>query len=351
MLKSKLQTIKNIRKAYLFGLAALIGGANLAILLPSAYAAGTYLSNVSVAETNMDVSGNSEVAISFKTSSSNTGTSLSVTFTGWTGSTAGIVNTTQTVTNGCAAFPGLSGANLPGTPTASGSSATVTFSGLTAMTASTQYCVTLSSTSAVTNPSTAGQYGVSVTAGTDSATTAEIDVLTSDQYTVNATVPPSFTMTSPTSPDNFSANLSSSGVTTTGGTSVTVTTNAKNGWYVWAEDSNAGLASASNGYTIPSVPTGANESFSSGTYGPGVAAYGLGVTSVTSSGSATTNYADAGGTTGGGLSNAALNEIADGTSSTNGSTVNIKELANIAGTTPAGADYTDVITLVGSGSF
>lgn len=333
----------------LIALALLLGLVNLGVL--SSASATTYLTKLTVAETNMTAAGTSEVGISFQTSASNTGSSLALTFTGWTGGTSGTVNATQSVTNGCAAFPGLSGSNLPGTPTASGSSATVTFSGMSAMSASTQYCVTLSSSSAVTNPTGAGQYAVSVTAGSDSATSAEIDVISSDQYTVNATVPPSFTMTSPTTPDNFSANLSSSALTTTNGTSVTVTTNAKNGWFLWAEDNNGGLKSTSQSYTIATVPTGANQSFGSGTYGPGHEAYGLGVTSVTTSGSANAYYADAGGNTGGGLSSSVLNEIAAGTVATNGSTVNLKELANIAGTTPAAADYTDTITLVGSGSF
>ena len=226
MLNTKVKKSNKFSRIYLVVFSLVLALVNSAVF--SQASASTYLSKVTIAETNMTTGGSSEVGISFQTSASNTGTTLSVTFTGWTGGSSGSVNTTQTVTNGCAAFPGLSGSNLPGTPTASGSSATLTFSGLSALTASTQYCVTLSSASAVTNPTSAGQYSVSLTAGSDSATTAEIDVISSDQYTVNATVPPTFTMTSPTSPDNFTAPLSASALTTTGGTSVTVTTNAKN---------------------------------------------------------------------------------------------------------------------------
>jgi hypothetical protein len=85
----------------------------------------------------------------------------------------------------------------------------------------------------------------------------------------------------------------------------------------------------------------------------GGAHYALGVTSVTS-GAATTAYADAGGTTGGGLTVPATgyNEIASNSSPTSANdNVVIKELADIASTTPPATDYSDIVTIVGAGSF
>ena len=301
--------------------------------------------------TPMIVSDGQSLAIAFTTvSATATNPTITLTFTGWTGGAAGIVNTTQTINNtGCTALTGAS-AGIPGTLAASGSGAVLTIAssgGSNALSATTSYCTELTSTTAVTNPSAGGVYGVTINDGTDSQTD-EIDVLTSgaNAYTATATVGPTFTMTLTGSTDALGS-LGTGAVTLSPGIPVAIATNAATGWFVWAEDSNAGLksTSAGGGTQIPTVTTGSNQTMNSGSFGPGHAAYGLGV-----SADNTTNYAYGGGTTGGGLSTSTFNEIA--TLGTPGSAnFTAHELANIATSTPAATDYSDVVTLIGAGSF
>jgi hypothetical protein len=308
----------------------------------------------------MIVSAGQSLAIDFTTATATTGTTtITLTFTGWTGSTAGIVNTTQTAptTGGCTTlFPGTPTA-VPGTLTAAGASTTITISGVTAMAATTNYCTTLPSVTAVTNPAAAGPYSVVVSTASDTQTTS-IDVLSSgaNAYTITGTITPSFTMSLSSNTDTFASNLTSTGVVVSTGITTTINTNAKSGWYLWAEDANAGLHSTQAGYTIPTVATGSNYNFSTN---HGTEGYGMGVvTSGTDTGiTNTTNYAYGGGTTGSGLSTSSYNEIATATGPASGSTgsstdsIVTHELANISASTAPATDYTDTITLIGAGSF
>ncbi len=335
--------LRAIQKSYIWLLLALLLLGNFAFM--SKVFATTYTTQTQIAETNMLTSGNSEVALSFKTSASGGGTSLTLTFNGWTGGAAGAVNATQPVTNGCALFNGMAGANLPGTPAATGNAGTgvITFTGVTALSASTAYCVTLTSATAVTNPTASGVSTVSIVAGNDNSTVA-IDTISNDSYTVSATVAPTFTLSLPSTTDSLGT-LSAGALTTSTGVTATVSTNANSGWFLWAEDTQAGLHSATESKTINTVTTGSNHTMNGGAIG--TEAYALGVTSA----NATTNYADAGGITGGGLSTSTFYEIATNNAPANSVAVNIKELADIANTTPAANDYSDIITIVGAGSF
>jgi hypothetical protein len=297
--------------------------------------ATTYLTKSSIVESSMTASSGTSLALSFKTSASGGGTSLIIAFS------SGTVATTQPVTNGCTGFGSLAGANVPGTPAATGSGSTITFSGITAYAASTQYCVTLSSATALTNPA-ASTFTATVTAGND-VSTLGLDSISNNSYVVSATVAPTFTMSLPSTTDALGT-LSSTAYSSSTGVTATVTTNAVNGWFLWAKDTNAGLTSANAGYTIPTVPTTSNANMSTNIGSP---FYALGVTTS----NATTNYADTGGSTGGGLSASTYNEVATASTATASSTVTLKELADISGTTAPGNDYTDTITVVGAGSF
>jgi hypothetical protein len=297
------------------------------------------MSNASVLETNMNASGTSSVYVVFKAGAADAAGTVTVNFNGFT------VNATQTVsTASCVAVFGGSTVVLPttGTLSAAGATTTVTVSAVNALTSGTSYCFQLTSASAVTNP-TAGNYNnVVITDGTDT-TTVGVDVISNDQISVTATVPPSFTLTFGGNSDSLGA-LSSSTDTSSTGVSLTVATNAANGWGLWAEDANAGLHSTAANKTIATVPTTANYNFATNHNAEN---YGMGVTT----GNATTIYADAGGHTGAGLSTSAYNEIATAGAPTSSATVTVKELANISGTTPAAVDYGDTITIVGAGSF
>jgi len=291
----------------------------------------------------MIVSAGQSVAIDFKTVGSGA-TTASVNFNNFTG---GTVNTTQSISStGCTTyFP--TATLLPGSISASGSGTTVSISSITALSATTEYCTVLTSTSAVTNPGSGGVYSALITVGSDSQT-ASFDVLSSgaNAYSITGTVTPAFTMSLSGSTDSFPGNLTAGGLTVSSGITVTINTNAASGWNLYAKDSNTGLASASASHTIASVSPGSNVDFSTGASGPGNEAYGLGVST-----NATTNYAYTSSNHGGGLSSSAFNRIAtSGTTAANVTQV-LHELANIAGTTQPGADYTDTITVIGSGQF
>ncbi len=334
-------------QATLIMIFALIMG-NLAFI-PRIFAQ-TYLTKSTVMLYNMDASGNSEVAFAFTTATAGA-TSVTLDFNGWTGSTAGIVNTTQTIsTTGCTAITGASTA-LPGSITAAGSSSTVTVSSVTALSASTSYCAILTSASAVTNPSATGDYTVTITAGSDTSTVA-VDVISNDQVIISAVVPPTFSLALSSNTDSFTSNLSPSSIVGTTGITATVNTNAKNGWFLWGVDSNAGLRSATQSYTIASTTPGTNATLTAGTEGYLTGLPSTGITQGSGSGttSATTAYASSGSGNGSGL-NSTEHLLASSTGTANGAVVTIKEYAAISSVTPAASDYSDTITLVGAGSF
>jgi hypothetical protein len=304
--------------------------------IPKAFA--STMTAASVLETNMNSSGTSSFFIDFKAGAADGAGSLTITWpSGFT------IAATQTIsTAACTAvFSGASA--LPGSITAAGSGQVVTVSSVGALTSGTQYCAQLTSTTAVTNNSSTGNYTVTLADGSDS-TTVGIDVISNDQISVTATVAPSFTLAFGANSDSLGT-LSSSALTTSTGVGLTVSTNAANGWGLWAEDSQAGLHSTAASKTIATTSTGSNHSMNGGIID--TEAYALGVTSA----NATTNYADAGGTTGGGLSTTVWNEIASAAAPGSSVAVNLKEFADISGTTPAAPDYTDKITVVGVGSF
>ncbi len=294
----------------------------------------------------MIISAGNSFAVDFKTVASGA-TSATINFNNFTG---GSVNATQTLdnTNTCVNyFP--SAVHLPGAPTASGSGTTVTVSSFTALSATTEYCTILSSTTALTNPGSGGVYSALVTVGSDSQTAA-FDVLSNsgvniNSYTITGTVNPSFTMSMSAASDSFPGALSPTALTVSSGITITINTNAASGWTLAAEDTNAGLKSASAGnHLVSSVSTGSNHTMNGGTLG--TEAYALGV-----SANNTANYAYGGGTSGGGLSSSAYNQIATNASPAANVTTVLHELADISGTTPPGTDYTDTITVVGSGQF
>lgn len=311
-------------------------GASLVAALPQAHAAT--MTRASVIEYNMNAAQASAFAVVFTAGASDASGTLTVNFGTW----GGTVNASQTVaTTGCQATTGATNV-LPGTLTASGTGQVVSVAGVTALTAGQSYCVVLTSASAVTNPAATGTYPVILNDNGDTVTVA-IAVITNDQVTVSATVPPSFTMSLSGNTDTL-GNLSASSVTSSTGVTTTISTNGNYGWYLLAQDTQAGLRSTSQSKTIPSVALGSNANM---TTKIGTESYALGVTTA----NATTNYADAGGTTGGGLSTTAFNQIAIGSGAVSGATITTKSLATIAATTPAANDYSDTITLVGAGSF
>ena len=345
-----------IRRASTLGLASLLLSANL--LLSLAPASAATLTNSYIRLNRMAAGQGTSFRLVFTTVGSGA-TSVAVNFNGadsttWTG-TSGAVNTTQSVSSAsCASETGATA--LPGSITAAGSGSTVTISSVTALSATTAYCVDLTSSTALTNAS-AGEYHPTITVGSDTTTVA-VRTVTNDQIVVNAIVPPTFNFAiggCASNTDNFTANLAIGSVGTTGGCTVTVNTNATNGWVAWAKDSNTGLNSTSASKTISSTTPGTNATLSSGSEG-----YVFSVTSITQgTGAGTVSASNAYGNGSGGTAGAAqgsgldatLRQVASSTGTANGAVFTVKARAAISGTTPAANDYTDTITVIGAGTF
>lgn len=303
--------------------------------------------------------------VQFKTVASGA-TSVVIDFNGadstsWT-TTGGAVNSSQSVSNAtCASETGDTA--LPGgSLSASGSGSAITISGVTALAATTTYCVDLTSTSAVTNAN-AGEYHPTITAGSDSTTVA-VRTISDDQYTITATVPPTFNFViAGGNTDNFTSSLSTSSVVSTAGKTVTITSNASAGWIAWVKDLNGSsgastkgaLKSASAGnYTIPTTNSNALGS-ASHTLATASEDYGLGVTIATDAaggGTVTLDPAyDGTSTKAGVLDPTNYRAVASANGTANGDAITLTERATISGNTPAATDYTDTISLIGAAEF
>ena len=319
--------------------------ANLAFVLPRVTAdtltKTTILELGGAANVNpMIASDGQQIAVDFVT-----GAAPSTTFTINFGALT--VAATPTVDNASCTTYFPSASHFGTTPTAAGASSIITVTGTGVETAAHEYCLLLTTATTVTNGS-AGVDTAIITDGTGSQTAA-FDVLASsaNAYSITGTVAPTFTM-SMGSTDTFPASgvLNPAAVNVSNGNTVTINTNALSGWELYAKDSTGaaagGLTSVSAGHTISSTLPGAAETLVS----TGTENYALGVAT-----DPTAAFTTNGTTTGGGLTGNAFNEIATNAAPANGVTTVLKELAALSGTTPPGADYTDTITVIGTGSF
>ncbi|MEO8785405.1 MAG: hypothetical protein ABI221_03890 [Candidatus Saccharimonadales bacterium] len=278
-------------------------------------------------------------------------TTTRVTFpTGYTlGSAA---NFTTSTTN--LAWP-TGGTAWPGIGTATTVSGQVVTFPSTTLTVGTLYCFNWTNTAAVTtaasasnaNTGTVATYTVTPTLiDTGSFTTSTV---TNDQIVVSATIPAAFSFALSGNTDPLGALSTSAVVSSPSPQTVTINTNAKNGWSVWAKDSNTGLNSASAAATIASTTPGSNSTLVAGTAG-----YNTGITSSQTSGLGTITVASpfVGGSTGkGGGLNTSLATLASSNGSGSGSVLTLTNNVAINATTPAAADYTDTITITGAGLF
>ncbi len=250
---------------------------------------------------------------------------------------------------------------LPGTLSVAGdnsvSSKHITISGVTNLSATTTYCVDIGRTGTndpVTNPA-AGLYAIVIETRDDSdnvidQATIGARVITDDQIVVSAIVPPSFNFVLDGNATSFTSNLDSGDVAYTTPRTVTITTNATQGWIAWARSSNEGLSSAAAGHTIASTTPG-----TAATLTPGTEGYVLGVDASDAGGGGTVTVAAAYAGTdsdddGSGLDNA-FRQIASANGTANGDVLTLIGKASIEALTPAGVDYTDTWTIIGAGSF
>jgi hypothetical protein len=270
------------------------------------------------------------------------------------------INTTQVASSAtCASETGATA--LPGTLTAAGDNSagvkTILADGLSDLSVSTDYCVDFTTSNAVTNPLNAGQYIINIE--TLTSANAVIDdkdvgtsVISDDQIVVSAVVPPIFNFALSGNTDAFTTNMTLTGVTSTSGLTATIVTNASKGWICWAKDSNQGLSSATAPYTIATSGSidGTPSALSGGSEG-----YVLDVdmtTDATGGGAVTIDPEYNGTTTAdGGTLSGTFQPVATASGTANGDVITFINRAAIAGSTPAGSDYTDTMTIVAAGNF
>lgn len=219
----------------------------------------------------------------------------------------------------------------------------------------TLYCFNWANTAAVTTKSSA----TSSNAGTVSTYASGPTIIDSAPYTsatitddsivVTATVPAVFSFALSGNTDPLGTLSTSSVVTSATPRTATISTNAKNGWMLWAKDLNTGLNSATASSTIASTTPGTNSTLVSGTTG-----YNIGATSSQVGGSGTISitapFVGSGAGQGGGL-DTTLRTVASSNGTADTAVLTLKNNVAISPTVAAAIDYTDTITVIGAGLF
>lgn len=262
--------------------------------------------------------------------------------------------TTTNLPNGAVAWPGINTAS-------SVSNLNVTFPS-SDLTVGQLYCFNFSSTNTLTN-STAGNDKIgSIATLTSGALTINssqyaVAIISGDQIILSATVLPTLNVQLQAGTDNFTSALSTSVVTKTNGRTLTIATNADNGWVAWIKSANAGLSSTSSSATIATVGSIDNTPTDlSATTG-----YLLGVDvttdSTTGDGAVSQNsgygaeYKSLGNLNLGGTLSSIFQPIAASDGTTGGDVLTITEKAKITSVQAAATDYTDTLTVVVGGRF
>lgn len=279
--------------------------------------------------------------------------------TGYTLGAAGTftVNTTNLAwPAGATAWPGIATATNV-------TSQDVTFPS-TDLTVGTLYCFNWANSAAVTTKSSATSSNLGAITTRTSAP-ADIDTasyatatIADDQIVVTATVPQVFSFALSGNTDPLGILSTASPSTSASPRTVTVNTNAKNGWQVWAKSAYQGLCSPSLNTCTVGTPTTNLPTSSTGTFRTltaGNADYTTGVTTTQAGGTGTlTTAAPFVGTSayqGGGLSATALQSLVTSDGTANAAVLTLKNNASISSITPAASDYTDTITVIGAGLF
>lgn len=343
--------IRMIRSARFFSAGVLV--LSLMLSIASHSFASADLSQAMVRFDRMQVSTPTTGTVCAKpTTVASTEATVQVTFpTGYTLGTA--ANFTVSTTN--LGWP-TSAAIWPGIGTATNvTGQVVTFPSGDLTSGTTLYCFNWTNTAAVTVQSGAASSNTG-TISTFTSTPTLIDSsgystasVTGDQITVTASVPSTFSFALSANTDALGVLSSSAIVSSPTPRTATVSTNAKNGWMVWAKDSNTGLNSATASKTIASTTPGSNSTLSIGSEG-----YNTGVTSSQVGGSGTITVAapfvGTGTGQGGGL-DTTLRPLATSNGTANTAVLTLKNNAEISPITPAATDYTDVLTVIGAGLF
>lgn len=259
---------------------------------------------------------------------------------------------TTSLPAGCTAWPGIAA------PTNAISGQSVDFVGGD-LTVGTLYCFRWTNTAALTtstaNPDKTGTITTCTTYATCSSTTLDTGnyataVIAEDQITVTATVPATFSFTLSGTTDALGT-LSTSAVTSSSpARTVTLATNASNGYIVWIMDSNAGLTSASASDTINT--SGTVDDACSAAYSSGTEFYGLDADETNdpqANGTIDAEYNCTANTVG--AYSTTFTELATGTGPTSGYVITLNNRAAAAAINKAATDYTDIVTVSGAGNF
>lgn len=242
-------------------------------------------------------------------------------------------------------------------------SKTVTFPS-SDLTVGTLYCFNFTGTATLTTSvaAAANQTGT-IKTRTGAAATVDLSsyataVITDDQITVNATVSATFSMsigTCGSNTDDLGTLSTSSIISSSAACRLTITTNAQNGWIVWAKDSQQGLYSTTKAYTIPGSSTmddncaAVDDDITAGTEGFGVDsniitdAAGGGTITIDGDFDCGANFV--------GDYDTIFTEIATANGPTSGDIIDLVHEAAISGLTEAAADYSDIVTVTGAGNF
>lgn len=331
----------------------------LNLLVPALASAGG-LSNTYLRLNRMAVSTPTSFRLVFTTSSASAiEDSIKLDFgSAWTSASGALNNSAAPSSGSCAAETGATA--LPGTLASAVSGSVMTISGVSDLTASTAYCVDLTATNAVTNPTTPGTYFATVTTQTgatvDDTSKVALAIVTNDSITVTAEVPPTFSFVLDSNTTSFTAPLSPGTKQTTTARTVTINTNAKTGWVTWLRDASGthtGLYSSSVNTTIaPTTPgTAVNVDTT-----PNTEQYVWGVTAdsqVAGVGSTTLNaaYDATGGTNDGSGVDNSYRQVASGSGTSQDAVLTLGAAATISPITPAASDYSDTIQVIGAGNF
>lgn len=309
------------------------------------------LSEAMVRFDRMKISTQSTGTVCAKPVTTATEASMQVTYP--TGYTLGAA-ATFTVSTANLAWP-AGGTAWPGIGTATNVSGQVVTFPSGDLTPGTLYCFNWTNSAAVTIKATA----TSSNAGSVATRDAVPDVIDSESYTtasitndeivLTASVPAAFSFALSGNTDALGALTTSAVATSPTPRTVTIDTNASNGWQVWARDLNTGLLSASTAATIGSTTPGTNSTLSAGTTG-----FNTGITSSQIGGSGVISVAAAfvgiAAGQGGGL-DTSLRTLATSNGPAETAVLTIRNNVAIDATVPAASDYTDTITIVGAGLF
>ncbi|MFZ2544849.1 MAG: hypothetical protein WAW80_02645 [Candidatus Saccharimonadales bacterium] len=226
------------------------------------------------------------------------------------------------------------------------------------LTVGTLYCFNWTNSAAVTTKSSATNSNTGTVATNLDSGSYATATITNDQIVVTATVPSIFSFALSGNTDALGT-LSTSSVTVSGTPrTATVSTNASNGWMVWAKDSYQGLCSPTIGTCTVGTPTtqiATTGIVSNRTLVAGTTDYNMGVTTAAPVGGATATIAapfvGTGAGQGGGLSATALQTLATAAGPSNTAVLTLKNNVAISALVEAATDYTDTITVVGAGLF